>query len=461
CDAGAFPDAPSGAKSIAYASAACPSAGADGTKEHPFPTITAAIAKAGHGGTVLVAAGTYRENLSIDDDVAVVGPGAVGQKGDDAGIILQAPNPYAVEVLAGATATLRGFDVKGAAGVGVWAKGGSADLAESKIEGTLADGGQVGHGLLATDDGAIILQDGAVLGAAGVGVLFSGGKGSVESSTVSRNAAGGVRLDEASDQVTVHDDVIESNASFGVGVFSSVAIILQNQVRDTALDDAMSGDGIVVGAGVDASGDMLGAASVTAKGNHVDGSGRVGILCTAGAHGIILQDNVVTASAAAAPFGAGIWLQEGAGADGDANAISGNHVTGSRYVGIGMASDTHAIILQDNEVTGTVSAETILDVGTAKIGDGLNLFAGASTRATNNHFEQNGRFGVLIDAAAASATSVKDNIIRDNDEYGIILQDQADMPDVAGNHFGGNGPSGHDDTTTVPAMTYGKPPAAF
>jgi hypothetical protein len=437
----AFPAAPAGAKDVVYVSAGCAEGSADGTKEHPYATISAALTAAAKGATVIVAPGTYAENLTIERDVTVIGPNKPGAKGDEAGIILQAPAPYAITAKGGAAVTLRGFSVKAPAGVGIWAKGASVTVDASRVEGAKADGkGQFGYGVLAADAGAIILQDSAVVGSALAGVLVSGGTGSVSASDVSRNGKGGIRLDAASAPVTIQGTTLTANTSFGIGVFSSGAIILQNEVRDTVADATGAGDGLVSAQNDDGAGNLGVASSISGKDNLIAESARVGVLCAQGAGGIILQNNQISGTGAHASFGAGIWLQQGAGGVAG-NVIEANTVSGSHFVGVGLSGDTHGIILQNNTIRGTLAGTAFVGVDQVSIGDGINAFQGASAAITGNTVSGSARFGIVLDAVAA-AMSLSGNTIEKSDDVAIILQNQADQPTIGANTFLGNGTDG-------------------
>jgi parallel beta-helix repeat protein len=466
CADGKYPAAPAGASDVVYVSAACPADGADGTADHPYPTIGDAASKAKAGATVLVAAGTYKEQLAITRDLTILGEVTKGAMGADGAIILQSPEPYAVTVGPGATATIQGFRIEDAQGIGVWASGGSVTVDGCSIAGTTlytAPKSTVasGFGVLASEDGAIILQDSAVTGSALGGVLLTGApmmgatvngaSGSIVSSDVSHNKGYGVRVDQASGMVTIQDSTLSANVGFGIGVFSSGAIILQNHIEDTALDASGIGDGLITGANVVGGVPVPIPSSIRATGNTITGSGRVGALCAAGAGGIILQDNTISGSAAAAPFGAGVWLQQGAGAMAG-NKIVGNTLSANRFVGLGLTGDTGGIILQNNTVTGTTLGSTFVGLGQVSIGDGISVLDGASAQITGNTVSQNGRFGLILDGEG-SATSIQNNVIEDNDKYGIILQNQPAMPPAtSSNTYSGNKVG---NTDTVAPGTYG------
>lgn len=446
CVVDQYPEAPGGASDVVHASANCPADSADGSAEHPYPTISAAIQKSKAGGVILVAPGTYPENLTIDKDLSVIGPAKVGQKGDEAGIILQAPNPNAIVVKGGATANLVGFSVVSPKEVGVWASGGTAHVTSCKVEGAKLDGnGQYGYGFLASSDGAIILQDSAALSSAGVGILVNGATATVTSCEASNNASGGLRVDQGKAMITVDDTTFTGNTYFGIGLFGGTAKLTNNTISNTKPDATYGiADGIEVSGALDDQGNVLAPASVEASGNTITGVGRVGAIAAKGAGGIILQNNGISGSGQTS-FGAGIWLQEGAG---DASSkILDNHLTGNKFAGLGLTGDTHGIILQNNEVSGTVLATYFEGTASKSIGDGISLFDGASAKLTGNVIGKNGRAGIIFDSAAGTATTLDNNQITDNDQYGIILQNQPDMPafgmsTVSGNKLGAQAPAG-------------------
>jgi hypothetical protein len=456
CDAGTFPSAPSGAKDILYVSAACPASGADGTKDHPFATIAAAIESSSSGGAILVAVGTYKENLVIDHDLSITGESSKGKKGDDAAIILQSPAPDAIKATKG-TVMLAGFHVIDASGVGIFAEGGSVTVLESKVEGTKTANGTA-YGVAAIDDGAIILQDSAVVGSASLGAYVSGAAARFTGTDFTDNAGGAIRLETAKGDVHVDSCILQDNGLFGVAAFSSGAIILQSQIRGTKGNaDAELGDGIVAGF---LAGSTV-AATVNAKGNTIAENDQVGLLMSGGTHGIILQDNMVTDNGKGAGFGGGVWLQGGTASDG-ASSISNNHVEGNTFLGIGLSDETNAIKLDTNIVTGTKLGSWFHGGTEHKIGDGLTLVNGASTYAVSNQFSSSGRQGVILDGENGSLTTLTKNRIEHNDEYGIILQNQADMPTIKGdNTITGNAmgaeanlPSGKTaDVVTIPFAT--------
>lgn len=73
CNGGPFPAAPDNASALVYVSAACPSETADGSREHPYATIASALPNAPDNAAILVAAGTYNDNLVLSKNITLVG----------------------------------------------------------------------------------------------------------------------------------------------------------------------------------------------------------------------------------------------------------------------------------------------------------------------------------------------------------------------------------------------------
>ncbi len=450
CADQSYPAVPAGAGALIHVSGACAAEGADGSPEHPFATIGAAVAQAAKGDAVLIAPGTYAENVTISDDLFLVGSSS-GVDAGQAGAVIKAPSSLAIVVLGGTKVLIRGVVVSQPIGAGIAVEKGEVTIEGSRISGASPDDqGKFGYGVVASGGSAIILQHSAVIGSAAAGVLISEARAIILQNQIDDNAGGGLRLERAVGEVTVQENTLAGNHLHGIGVLSSKAIILQNSVKDTLAFGDKGGDGILVSALAGEGGASFGPASISADGNTITNASRVGVLCAGEAVGIILQNNTVTACGAGAPFGAGIWLQGGAGAD-PTSRIEKNQLGENRFVGIGLSGDTHGIILQNNAVTGTVLGSTFLGVNEVMIGDGLSLSKGASAAIKGNTFAGNGRFGAILDGASPTGLSVEDNVFEDNDQYGIILQNQPGMVSLGSNTFQGNTLG---DSSAVGAGTY-------
>jgi parallel beta-helix repeat protein len=450
CNAGTYPAAPDGAASLLHVSAACPAELADGTAGHPYTTITEALTKATPGAAILVAPGTYTENLTISQDVAVIGTSNVTSP-SAADVVINAPAEHAILVTKGEKVTLQGLRVASATGTGILVQGASVTVDGCAVENTKVGGGGVvgsGAGVVSTGDGSIILQNSAITGAAGMGIYVGSAKAIILQSTIRGSGGPGIRLDKTTDQVRIEGSTIEENTQMGIGVFSSRAIILQSVVKNTKVDAGSIGDGVVVASTADAA---MKPSDIEMSDTEITGNARVGLLCAGGTRAIILQNNTIQGNGLPATFGAGIWIQGGAGGV-EGNLIDGNTISGNKFVGLGMTGDTHGIILQNNMVTGTVLGSTFLGVETIDVGDGIGVFKGASAKLLGNTVQANARIGLILDEASGATTVIQKNTFQDNDQYGIILQNQAMAPDTSDNTFKGNVLG---DTSSVSAGTFG------
>lgn len=438
CDA-TYAESPAGATDVVHV-APCGTPDGDGSAERPFDTLKAGLdaAHSAPGSTVLVAKGTYSENLTINADVTVVGPGAPDDP-NNAAIILQAPQPYSIVVGSGSKVTLQGLRINGAVGVGVWAReGASVTLSATAISDIAADKDGVGYGVLATDDAAIILQNTDVSQAAVAGVLISQARGIILQSSLHDNSGPGLRVEQATDQIRVEGSSCVGNTQSGVALLNSRAIILQSELRDTVADADGIGDGLLATglAGVDGNAFPT---EIEVHGSTITGNARAGVLASGSAtRTIILQNkNDISGNGNGAPMGAGLWLQDGAGSSADSR-IEGNTFGQNRYLGVCMRGETHGIILQNNTITGTVLGTAFSGAKSLELGDGVHLLAGASAQVKGNKITGNGRLGLVLDAAAGAQTVIQGNEFLTNNEYGIAIQNTSDEPSTSGNTFSGN-----------------------
>lgn len=439
CRTDIYPAAPDGASALVHVSAACPAVGADGSAAHPFPTIMEALPRAAAGAAILIAPGTYTENLTISQEVALVGSSDPTSP-EAAAAVIEAKGEHAIKVTGDKKVTLRGLRVVKAVGTGIWVRKAPVTIEGCSIEGiSVTTPDASGYGVASTDDASIILQNSAVTRAGGTGVYVGSAQAIILQSTIHGSGGPGVRIDRSTGQVRIEGSTIEDSTQIGIGVFSSRAIILQNVIKGTKLDSAGIGDGVNIASG-DENGVPQGPADVELSGNEITNNARVGVLCAAGARGIILQNNAVDQNGSIAQMGAGIWLQQGAGdaPENSKNIIEGNTIFSNRFVGIGMVGDTHAIILQNNIISGTKAHSVFVGTELIEGGDGIGIFSSASAQLLENKLEKNGRFGLILDKANGAATTIKGNTFQDNDEYGIILQNQMSAPATTDNIFQGN-----------------------
>lgn len=440
CPTDAYPPAPSGVTGIVHVSAECPDDGADGSAQHPYPEIQRGIDRAPEGGAVLVAPGSYEETLRISKQVAVIG--APQDSGPEAAVVLlKAPDAKAVRVDGQAkNVRLQGIWIVAPIAVGVDVReGAEVTLDSMRIEGARTDsGGNFGYGSDVGDNGLMIWCRSEVTGSAAAGVVINGGRSNIENSTFSDNQGGGIVVYEATGEVNIHDNVIAGNAQSGITILSSRVRIENNQIEDTrATGAAEFGDGILVAvASREGDGQPAGEAVGVIEGNTIRGSARVGVLFSGGVVGE-LRDNHIEGNAKDTSFGAGVWLQGGAGAS-TAIEIATNEIVGNRYVGVGLTSGAQARIAQNTAISGSVNGTSFVGATEVLIGDGIAVFDGASASIQGNAIEENGRFGVIFDGALDTA-SLSDNRIEGSGSFGLVAQNQAMLPDLGMNTFTRNG----------------------
>jgi Right handed beta helix region len=436
-DESGYPSAPAGVESVLYVCSGAPDDEADGSIDHPYPRLQAAIDRAAPGSALRVHPGTYAENLEITKPLSIVGA-EEGSGADAAGIIVQAPEALAVNVLGAEGVLLRGLKILAPREAGLVVRAQSAVTVEAcSVEGALLGERELGYGIIAQDASSIIVQRSVVAGSASVGILLFESRGIIVQNAIRANEGGGIRVDRADGETEIRENEIAGNAGFSVAVFGAKAIIVQNQITDTRLGTGLLaeiGDGIVA-AGIPDEEQPPRETEATVDGNEISRSPRIGVLFSGGARGIIVQ-NQIRESAGAVSFGAGIWLQQGAGGT-EGLRIEGNVLTASRFVGIGVKGNSRGIIVQ-NTVIDTAVGKTFVEEVDLDIGDGIGLFQGALGQLQGNTLERNGRLGVVLDAADAGS-SLRENVVKDSGMFGIIVQNQPQAPDLSTNTVSGSG----------------------
>lgn len=438
CVTDAYPPAQPGASALLHVSGECPASGADGSAEHPYPAIQQAIDAASQGTAILVAPGEYEENLIIDKMVSILGA-SDDTEPSQAPVVLQAPEAFAVQVEGGAPAVLiQGMAIVGATGAGVWARQGAQVVLHGvRVEDTRPDdAGDYGYGVLATDDGGIIVCRTAVTGSAEAGVLVSGASAEIEMSEISGNhGRGGVRLQEALSQVKITDTVLDGNDEAAVGAYGSDVLVEGCTIQGTRATGASNiGDGLVVTRLKDESGMFFGAAKATVIGSTITSNARLGLLFSGGAEGSVTS-STVSNNGFGATFGGGLWAQAGSGAP-TPLVIEGCQILDNQYVGVGLTSGAKALIQGNQAISGTVAKNVFVGLDQAPIGDGIGVFSGAFATISNNVVDGNGRFGIVLDSA--DGTTIDGNTVSGNMDVGVVVQNQAVAPMLGSNMIAGN-----------------------
>lgn len=437
-----YPAAPPGAKQIVHV-AKCASDKPDGSAQAPFATIAQGLVALIPGGTILVGPGVYEESVSVDRPASIYGTTEEDEPGSSVTVQPPASLGISSQPGEGGAVLLSGIRVKGAQLVGIDARDGQLTLANVSVVDTqkgkyknpdTQTEGEAGFGVIVRN--ASIEADGlTVENSPDTGLLFQGGSGKVLRSKFARNGLGGVRADKLASELTVGECEFDENTQLGVGVFAGPVVLTKNKILNTKFHTASGvGDGILVTS-------LLGASAavpVTLEGNTINSSARVGMLFGQGSLGSA-TGNEVSGNALLAGFGAGIWLQTGAG--GDAGfSLSGNKISKNRFIGIAVTSSSRATI-SDNTIEETSEASTALDDGgSGTIGDGVGLFDKSTVKLLNNSVARNQRIGLLTDNVSAAAISIQGNTFAENTLEGVIVQNTAGATpvDASGNTYQNN-----------------------
>jgi hypothetical protein len=270
----------------------------DGSLAKPFATIGAALAAAKSGVQIAVAAGDYKEDLTVKTPVVlegrcaqlvrIVGQGSVqGQAlvigvGPTAvrGVSITGPagcvrvdaiatlervavagcGSSALRVAAGGTLAVADSTVVSAGRFGVWAAGGTAKLQRSVVRDTRTDAVNGGAGILVSSkDGPAQLEmtDSLVAGNAAYGIAIWGATVSATRSVVKDSQPDADKslgigilcssLAATPGQLSLTDSLVAGNRRAGVRVDGSAAIVERTVVRDTDAEalDGGRGFGIV------------------------------------------------------------------------------------------------------------------------------------------------------------------------------------------------------------------------
>ncbi len=252
-------------------------------KKAPCKTIDAALAKAKPGATIMVAKGTYREEVMIDKKVSLIGSGhpTIEAKGKGNGVKIAGP--------ASAGSRVSGFVVQGASFEGILA----VSTSHVQISGNTVQGNDLGA------EAKHLLGEcapqGPVPGDCGEGLhLMSVTHSRVDHNVVRHNAGGILLTDElgptAHDQID-HNKVMDNAYDCGITLAShSTTAVSEGKPQPSRggiydnliLDNISNGNGLKTGAGA---GILLAAAAPggaaydnVVKGNTAEGDGMAGVV---------------------------------------------------------------------------------------------------------------------------------------------------------------------------------------
>ncbi|MGC4747306.1 right-handed parallel beta-helix repeat-containing protein [Micromonospora sp. DT201] len=357
-----------------------------------LPTITAALAAAAPGATVVVQPGTYPEQLRLAGNVTVVaedGPGTVTIDGGDGVAVF----------IAGGNVTLHGLTVRG----------GGTNLPAMQIgRGTLqaAECTVTGHGIVAVHvpGGRLEMRDCEVSNPGGAGLMFDGG------------AAG-----------TVTGTMVRDTSSAGAVIMGGADPVLRGctftDIRGSGVLSTRGGRGTVEGCDISA---VDGPAVAVEE----DGAIRVlrsqlhdlpgaGVVVTGG-RPTVEECEIRTVGGHAVVF------------SGTADPVlRGCRVHGAAGHGL-LVLDQATGLFADGDIDGaeaaavavTGSAAPVIEGGRITAGPaGALLFQAEATGTVRGVTVHGGPTGVVVGGSAAPL--IEDCVIEDSLEYGVRLLDEA------------------------------------
>ncbi len=372
----------------------------DGTSwADAYPSVQPALDAAEAGDEVWVAAGTYVENVTLKDAVALYG-GLAGTEdpatfdlaerdfaahetildGNQAGYVVSTPN--------GATVSTRidGFTItNGRRGVSCYSS--TPAIANNKIVNNTGRG--IDMSVPSSSSSPVVIVNNTIVGNTGTGIYVSASSSSSSSMTIMHNTLtdngdGGIAVlagfwSAAVTTITVGDNIVTGNVRYGIGITvpysASLVTITGNTI--TGNKDALDGGGIHASRGSSPSEAVLLIIGNTITGNSARSGG--GIFCTlslATITGNTITDNVASTS------GGGVFSSRSAIID---NTIANNTTTGPIGVGGG-------ICVSGQSSTATITGNMISG-NTAGYGSGIYCYS-TSPVITHNTITGNGIQGV-------------------------------------------------------------------
>jgi hypothetical protein len=180
----------------------------DGTQGNPYRTIQGGIDHVSSGGTVLVAAGRYTENLLINKDINLVGSGADQTVLD--GNTAMRPALQMTGVVQG---TVEGFTILGGNGAGIRIELSGVTIQSNIISDANGSGIEVVSGSQVTVLSNWIIsnvQD-------GLGILGAVGQGRFVNNIITANGGDGVSSANGRN-IMITNSIIVSNGGYGVAI---------------------------------------------------------------------------------------------------------------------------------------------------------------------------------------------------------------------------------------------------
>ncbi|MBI5609865.1 MAG: right-handed parallel beta-helix repeat-containing protein [Deltaproteobacteria bacterium] len=411
------PQFASASGSAVYVSAACGSDAGDGSLGAPLRTIGAAVARAQTGTTILVAAGTYSEDIKLPGGVHLIGQGAVRIT----------PNVGGLAVWGEGQSTLSGLTIRGAKGEGISVQKTAVRLERVIVEETTASASAPGSGVVVEGSPSVELSACQIRNNAGFGVrvhasgptsiidpLFhgdprsAGGTGAIidplfmPASVIGHNLLGGVAIidplfvpNPVTADLLLHATLVHENGQYGVLLQGASGKLAHSAVAGTLF----AGD-VADGVAVLTRGDEQAAPNPTLsidKGSLVLGNGRVGVNVATYATATI--DGEVSLSGRGGVWGLGyattITLSKSA-------ALLKNTM-----VGVAVTNGAH-LICDGAHIAGTMPRAVSAGSKTDSMADGIGIYGAARGVVTGATLADNPRAGLVASKCGTTSDGEPD-----------------------------------------------------
>ncbi len=382
-----------------------------------FQTLTAAITAAPAGAVIAVAAGTYRESLTLRRPVSLVGKCAPqvrieGPFSQMAGILVSGAQGV----------TLRGLTLANHALSGVYVyKGGSAELFDVIADGNVGNGlfvtgagsvlrashtlvhsskpdgaGKFGWGAGAQSQGSLELSDSALLANTGYGVALTSGATTSLLRVVVRDTVPGPTGElgygvvvQGASTATISRSLIERSTGVGVKVSEaqSTATLTESVIRLTVPDSVpLSGHGAVATTG----------GAITLRASVVAENARSGVMVKGATSSARVEGSVVRGPLPFRPgrFAYGIVADETSSLEVVDSAVVGT-VSNALMTQRGATAHLTGVLVRD-----TVTHPSDLDAKLSGTGVGLTVGQGSTVVVEGSAFVGNHSSGVVANVLA-------------------------------------------------------------
>lgn len=429
-----------------YVSAVCGADSGDGTQAQPLRTLSAGVARAKAGTTVLAAAGTYSESVALPGGVSLAGFGKVRIVPFGNGISVSGPGQT----------TISGVTVSGAKGTGIAVTGTVIRLENVRVEATVAGAGGSGSGVAISAAAKVEIVASQLVGNAKYGVEVSGSgptsiidplfhvdprglAGNVAiidplflpHSEATGNGQGGVAIidplfapapDTTQPDLLLTATRIADNGRFGVVLQGASAVVQRSAIAMTHKTDSEVADGLSVQPGKDAAR----AVSVTVdKASILLGNARAGVMV--GAAGDIAIDGEISHSGKG-----GIWAH---GSQTTVRLGANAVLFGNTMIGVAVSEGAH---LECNGARIAKAAPRKVSSGgkSDEMADGIGIYSNAHGSIVGSKLDDNPRAAVIasncgVDAYGQPDVQVKDTAISGS-KFQVVVQCPAAMAAVGG-----------------------------